>query len=87
MSNDFLVMDKSFVTDKNYFVQDNFDFVLDKKYFVWDKASVSKYFFRPPTLTSDIFAAPWPKSLFSLLFERSTTHLFGGQSPWLLSDF
>ena len=28
-------------------------------------------FFRPTTLTSDIFAAPWPKSIFNTTFERS----------------
>ena len=31
---DFLAMDKIFVMDKNYFVQDNLGFVVDKKYFV-----------------------------------------------------
>ena len=38
---------------------------------------VGRYFFQPPTLTSDIFAAPWPKSMFSTSFERSIQYLFG----------
>ena len=29
------------------------------------------YFFRSPTLTSDIFVVTWPKWMFSILFERS----------------
>ena len=48
---------------------------------------VGRYFFRPPTLTSDIFAASLPKSIFDISFERSTSYLFGGQSPRLLNDF
>ena len=46
-----------------------------------------RYFFCPPTLTSDIFAVPWPKSIFSTSFERSISYLFGDQSPRLLNDF
>ena len=38
---------------------------------------VGRYFFRTTSLTSDIFAAPWPKSMFSTSFERSTSYLFG----------
>ena len=48
---------------------------------------VSRYFFWTPTLTSGIFAAPWPKSIFSTTFERSTSYLFRDQSPKLLNDF
>ena len=48
---------------------------------------VDRYFFRPPTLTSDIFVAPQPKSMFSISFERSISYLFGDQSPRLLNDF
>ena len=46
-----------------------------------------RYFFRTPTLTSGIFAAPRPKSMFSTSFERSISYLFGGQSSKLLNDF
>ena len=31
---------------------------------------VGRYFFRTPDLTSGIFAAPWPKSMFSTSFKR-----------------
>ena len=48
---------------------------------------LGRYFFWPPTLTSDIFAAPWPKSMFSTSFERSTSYLFGAQSPRRLNEF
>ena len=43
---------------------------------VWTDAPrvswVGRYFFRTTILTSDIFAASWPKSMFSTSFERST---------------
>ena len=48
---------------------------------------VGRYFFRTPTLTSNIFAAPRPKSMFSTSIERSTSCLFGGHSSRILSDF
>ena len=48
---------------------------------------IGRYFFLPPTLTSDIFAAPRPKSLFNTSFERSTLYLFVDQSPRLLNKF
>ena len=48
---------------------------------------VGRYFFQTPTLISDIFAASWPKSMFSTSFKRSTSYLFGGQSPRLLNEF
>ena len=32
---------------------------------------ISRYFFQTQTLNSDIFAAPWKKSMFSMSFERS----------------
>ena len=48
---------------------------------------IGRYFFWSPTLTSGIFAAPWPKSIFSTTFERSTSYLFRDQSPKLLNDF
>ena len=38
---------------------------------------VGRYFFQPPTLTSDIFATFKPKSMFSTSFERSISYLFG----------
>ena len=41
---------------------------------------VGRYFFRPPTLTSDIFAASRPKSRFSTSFERSISYFFGARS-------
>ena len=34
-------------------------------------------FFQPLTLTSDIFATPSPKPMFTTSFERSTSYLFG----------
>ena len=33
-------------------------------------------FSQPPTLISDIFAAPWPKSIFTTSLERSNVYLF-----------
>ena len=36
---------------------------------------VGRYFFRSPALTSDISAAPWPKSMFSTSFEISISYL------------
>ena len=39
---------------------------------------IGRYFFRTPTLTYGIFAAPLPKLTFSTSFERSTLYLFGG---------
>ena len=50
-------------------------------------SQVGRYLFPTPDLPSSIFAAPSPKSMFSTSFERSTSHLFGGQSSRLLSDF
>ena len=47
---------------------------------------VGRYFFRTQTLTSNIFAFPWLKSIFSTSFERSISYLFGDQSPRLLND-
>ena len=44
---------------------------------------IGRYFFWPPTLTSDIFAAPQPKSMFSTSIERSTLCIFGGCSSRL----
>ena len=44
-------------------------------------------FFRPPTLTSDIFAASWPTRAYSTSFERSDSYLFGDWKPGLLHDF
>ena len=38
---------------------------------------VGRYFFRTPTLTSDIFAVPQSKSMFSTSFERSISYLYG----------
>ena len=38
-------------------------------------------FFRPPTLTSDIFAASWPTRTYSTSFERSDSYLFGDWKP------
>ena len=40
---------------------------------------LGRYFFGPPTLTSDIFAAPRSKSMFSTSFKRSISYLFGAQ--------
>ena len=48
---------------------------------------IGKYFSQTPTLTFGIFAAPWPKSMFSTSFERSISYLFGTGSPKLLNDF
>ena len=42
---------------------------------------------RPPTLNSDVFAAPRQKSMFSTSFERSIIYLFGDISPRLWHDF
>ena len=39
-------------------------------------------FFRPPTLTSDIFAASCPTRAYSISFERSISYLFGAKIPW-----
>ena len=37
----------------------------------WVKTGlIGRCFFWPPTLTSNVFAAPWPKSMFSTSFER-----------------
>ena len=38
---------------------------------------VGRYFFRTPTLTSDNFAAPIPKSMFSTSCKRSISYLLG----------
>ena len=38
-------------------------------------ARVGRYSFQLLTLTSDIFAAPWPKSMFSTSFKRSNTYI------------
>ena len=46
-----------------------------------------RYFFPPPTLTCDIFAAPIPKLMFSTSFKRSISYLLGDKSPRLLNDF
>ena len=48
---------------------------------------VGEKFFLPPTLTSDIFVAPWPKSMFSTSFERSITYLFEDRSLRIWYDF
>ena len=39
------------------------------------------YIFQP------IFVAPWLKSMFIIIFERSISYLFGDQSLRLLNDF
>ena len=44
-------------------------------------------FYRPPTLTFDIFAASWPTRMHSTSFERSDSYLFGAWSPMLWYDF
>ena len=44
-------------------------------------------FFRPPTLTSDIFAASWPTRTYSTSFERSDSYLFGEWKPRPWHDF
>ena len=41
---------------------------------------IGKYFFLPPTLKSDIFAAPRPKSMISTSFERYKMYLFGARN-------
>ena len=48
---------------------------------------IGRCFFRPPTLTSDIFTATWLKSMFSTSFKRSISYLFGDANPKLLKDF
>ena len=53
---------------------------------VWTKP-ISSYFFWPPTFTTDIFAAPWSKSIFSTSFERSISYLLWDQRQRLLNDF
>ena len=40
-------------------------------------SQVGRYFFQPPTLTSDILAASQQKSMFSTSFKRSISYLFG----------
>ena len=50
-------------------------------------SALCRYFIQPPNFTSDIFAAPWPKSMFSTSFERSTSYLFGAYSSMPSSDF
>ena len=42
---------------------------------------------RPPTLTSNIFAASWLTRMYSTSFERSDSYLFGVRSPRLWFDF
>ena len=49
----------------------------------WSRAK----FFRPPALTSNIFAAPQPKLMFSTSFQRSKTYLFQDRSPRPCHDF
>ena len=65
---------------------------LEKNLPVWSRAWArqfriwlsQQFFFQPLTLTSDIFAAPWSKWIFSTSFERSISYLFGArrQKPW-----
>ena len=43
--------------------------------------------YRPPTLTSDIFAASWPTRAYSTSFERSDSYLFGDWKPGPWHDF
>ena len=38
--------------------------------------------FLSPNLTSDIFAASWPKRVHSTSFERFDSYLFGDKRPW-----
>ena len=44
-------------------------------------------FFRPPTLTSDIFAALWSTRTYSTSFERSNSYLFKEWKPRPWHDF
>ena len=44
-------------------------------------------FYRPLTLTFDIFVASWPTRMHSTSFERSDSYLFGAWSPRLWYDF
>ena len=44
-------------------------------------------FYQPPTLTFYIFVAPWPRRMYSTLFKRSDSYLFGARSPRLWYDF
>ena len=44
-------------------------------------------FYQPPTLTFDILAVPWPKSMFNTSFERSESYLLKARSPKPWHDF
>ena len=52
----------------------------------WGRLS-GQIFFRPPTLTFDIFEAPKPKSMFSTSFKISNTFLFLAGRKWPLNEF
>ena len=46
-----------------------------------------RFFYRPPTLTFDIFAASWLTRLYSTSFERSDSYLKLKAVVWLLTGF